>query len=79
MMERFFEENYCIECEHKRKEYEQKREQGLLGEAQREGAESILGEAQKRRVGLQNLRQKLSEDREKRNNKNLFEGVPILA
>lgn len=38
-----------------------------------------MGEAQKRRVGLQNLRQKLSEDREKRNNKNLFEGVPILA
>ena len=37
MRERFFfEENYCIECEHKRKEYEQKREQGLLGKAQSE-------------------------------------------
>ena len=67
-------EFFCYICN--KKNNEQKEKQGILGETQGAGTESVLGETQNGHVCMYSVQQGVLEDRKKGNDENLLERLP---
>lgn len=72
----FFNDYYCYIC--LKKENEQKGQQRILGQAQSERGEKVLGQTQDRQNDLQSLSKDLSEDRKTGDNKNMLSDLSGL-
>jgi len=71
----FYFDNLCYVC--RKKDNEQKRQFRILGKAQREGEEKVLGKTQKRHSNMRNVPKRLSQNRKKGDHQNLFNRMPI--
>jgi site-specific DNA-cytosine methylase len=71
----FYNDNYCYICRNNNENGIQEN-RGILGETQNKRISKVLGETQRRQGNLQNMQSGISQNKQKRDDKNLFNIMP---